>query len=135
MLRAELEPDLEAAEAEVERLRGQLAEAERQAAVNDIEAVVVERIARIRAAVAGEVKDADGAAAVRATLMRLFDGFTLREGIPDGSDPVNVELIGERWLEPHISAEAIEGFESELPVLAKQPLETAENNSYEGLTT
>jgi DNA invertase Pin-like site-specific DNA recombinase len=134
-LRDELEPELQAAEAEVERLRDQLAGAEQQAAVNDIEAAVVERISRIRASVAGEVKDADGAAAVRATLMRLFDGFTLREGIPEGSGPVNVELIGERWLEPHISAEAIKGFDSELPVLAKQPLETAGNNSYEGLTT
>lgn len=134
-LRAELEPDLKAAEAEAERLRGQLAEAEEQAAVKDIEAAVVERIARIRAAVAGEVKDAEGAAAVRATLMRLFDGFTLRDGVPGGDGPVNVELIGERWLDPHISPEAIAGFEAELPVLLKQPLETAENNSYEGLTT
>jgi len=134
-LRAELEPDLEAAEAEVKRLREQLAEAEMRATVNDIEAAVVERIARIRAAVAGEVKVADGAAAVRATLMRLFDGFTLREGIPDGSDAVNVELIGERWLDPHISPEAIAGMDGDTPVLTREALETANNNSYEGLTT
>lgn len=134
-LRAELEPELEAAEAEAERLRGRLSEAEEQAAVNDIEAAVVERIARIRSAVAGEVKDADGAAAVRATLMRLFDGFTLREGIPAGTDPVNVELIGERWLEPHISPEAIAGMDGDTPVLTREPLESAKNNSYEGLTT
>lgn len=38
---------------------------------------MLETLARIRAAVGGEVVDAEGAAAVRAVLMRLFDGFIL----------------------------------------------------------
>jgi hypothetical protein len=73
-LRAELEPDLEAAKAQAERLRAQVADANKNAAVNDAESAVVERLAAIRVSVAGEVKDAKGAAAVRATLMPSWSG-------------------------------------------------------------
>ena len=37
----------------------------------------MERITTLRAAVAGEVADADGIAAAQTALRRVFDGFTL----------------------------------------------------------
>jgi hypothetical protein len=41
----------------------------------------------------------------------------------------HVELIGERWIEPVVSAHAVEGYDEALrPVLARKPLEQADNN-------
>jgi hypothetical protein len=136
-LRADLEPEAEAADAEAERLRVQVAEAESGAAMTDAEAEVLEKLASIRAAVAGEVKDSEGVAAVRATLMRLFEGFVLHPGEPEHA---HVELIGRRWLEPLIAPQAVEGYDEGLrPVIARQPLETAGGgrggNYAEGFTT
>jgi len=50
---------------------------EANTAISDAEAEAVEQLAHIRAAVAGEVTDAAGVAAVRSALLRLFDGFVL----------------------------------------------------------
>lgn len=71
---------------------------------SESEAELVERLARIRAAVAGEITDAAGVAAVRSALLRLFDGFTLRRDIPDRA---HVELIDTRWIEPRVSEKAV----------------------------
>jgi hypothetical protein len=54
-------------------------EVEKETAGRDLEAEVVEKLAAIRASVAGEVADASGADAARAALQRLFEGFALRE--------------------------------------------------------
>ena len=83
-LRSELEPEAVTAEAEAERVRGQLAEAEAGTALTEIESDVLAKLAEIRAEIAKEVLNAEGAAAVRAVLMRLFDGFVLRRGLPAG---------------------------------------------------
>lgn len=91
-----------------------------------MEAELFEQLTRIRAAVAGEVTDAAGVAAVRSALLRLFDGFTLRRDIPDRA---HVELIDTRWIEPLVSEKAIAGYDEKLrPVLARKPLVQAENN-------
>lgn len=84
-LRAELKPESVAAKAEAQRLRRQLAEAEADTARAGVEVDVLETLARIRAAVVGEVVDAEGAAAVHAVLMRLFDGFVLHRAVSGGS--------------------------------------------------
>lgn len=95
-----------------------------------MEAELFEQLTRIRAAVAGEVTDAAGVAAVRSALLRLFDGFTLRD-IPDRA---HVELIDTRWIEPVVSEKAVAGYDEKLrPVLARKPLEQAENNYAEAL--
>jgi hypothetical protein len=73
-------------------------------AISDVEAELFEQLTRIRAAVAGEVTDAAGVAAVRSALLRLFDGFTLRRDIPDRA---HVELIDTRWIEPLVSEKAV----------------------------
>lgn len=130
--KGELEPQRDAALAEVERLRARLAEVEAGEAVDDVEQEVLDHLARIRAAVAGAVNDAEGVAAVRAALLRLFDGFVLHRGVPERA---HVELIGESWIEPIVSARTIEGYEEKMrPVLARKPHEKAESKYADGLT-
>ncbi len=129
--KAELEPQRDAAQAEVERLGAQLIEVEAGEALGDVEQEVLEQLARIRAAVAGAVKDASGVEAVRSALLRLFDGFLLHRGVPDEA---HVELIGETWIEPIVSQQAVEGYDEKLkPVLAKKPHEQAADNYAEVL--
>jgi hypothetical protein len=129
--KAELEPQHEAARAEVKRLASQLVEVEAGDALTDVEQEVLDQLARIRAAVAGAVNDAEGVAAVRSALLRLFEGFVLHRGVPAEA---HVELIGESWIEPIVNRQAVEGYDEELrPVLARKPLEQAANNYADAL--
>jgi site-specific DNA recombinase len=124
--RSELEPEAAAAEAEAKRLREQLAKAERDSALEDVEVDVLTKLAHIRAAIAGEASDREGVDSVRAALLRLFDAFILHTGTPAEA---HVELIGEMWIEPVVNSHAVEHYDEELrPVLARKPLEQAENN-------
>jgi site-specific DNA recombinase len=129
--RGELEPEAEAATAEAERLRKQVAAAESGAAVDDAEAEVMEQLARLRAAVAGDVSAAEGVEAVRAVLRRLFDRFVFHPEMPAQA---HVELIGNRyWIEPVMNELAIAGYDEKMrPVLARKPLEQAGNNYAQG---
>jgi DNA invertase Pin-like site-specific DNA recombinase len=131
-LRAELEPEAEDAAAQRERLAAQFAELQAGPALAEVESELLAQLARIRAAVAGEVKDAEGVAAVRAALMRLFKRFVLHRGTPEGA---HLELVGEGyWIEPLISERAVEGYDEKLrPVLARKPLGQAENNLRQSL--
>ncbi|HEX3241132.1 MAG TPA: recombinase family protein [Solirubrobacterales bacterium] len=117
--RVELTGELDAAKAQVQRFDSQLAEVEAGGATRDLEAEVVEKLAAIRAAVAGEVKDADGVDAARAALLRLFDGFILRD--PQAGQRVPAELAwtgsGDYVLEPVLK-------DGVLPT--PQPLHTSE---------
>jgi site-specific DNA recombinase len=126
-LRNELEPEATAAKAEVERLHDQVALAAGDAALGDAEAEVLEQLAHIRSAVAGEVAEAADTDAVRAALHRLFDRFILHTGLPQNT---HVELIEEGyWIEPVVSEHAVSGYSEKLrPILTRQPLEQAENN-------
>jgi hypothetical protein len=90
----ELEPEAVAATAEAERLREQVAAAESGAAVDDGEAEVIQQLAQLRAAVAGDVTAAEGVEAVRAVLRRLFERFVFHPEIPAEA---HVELIGNRY--------------------------------------
>jgi hypothetical protein len=130
-LRADLASELDAAQAQAERLHERLRSVEADTAVTDVETELLEQLARIRAAGAGEITDAAGVAAVRSALLRLFDGFVLHRDVPEQA---HVELIGEYWIEPIVSQQAIEGYDEKLrPVLARKPLEQAENNYAEAL--
>jgi DNA invertase Pin-like site-specific DNA recombinase len=127
-LREELEPAVQAADSECERLGSQLAEVEAGTDLEGVEADLIEKLARVRAALAGRVKDASGVDAVRAALMEIFDRFILHQGVPAG--PVNLDLVGEGyWIEPVISDHAVANLDEKLrPVLARKPLEQAANN-------
>ena len=126
-LRAELEPEAVAANAEAERLREQVATADPRAALGDAEAEVMEQLAQLRAAVAGDVTAGADLEAVRAVLMRLFERFIFHPELPAHA---HVELIGNRyWIEPVINERAIAGYDEKMkPVLAREPLEQAGNN-------
>jgi site-specific DNA recombinase len=130
-LRAELEPEAEAAEMERSRLSTQLAEIESGPAIANLETELLERLAKIRAALAGEVNDASGTATVRAALLRLFDGFVLRHGTPENA---HVELIGgDYWIEPLVREDAVQGYDEALEPVLGWPADSAENNCHESL--
>ena len=94
--------------------------------MSDTEAELIEQLATIRAAVAGEVMNASSVEAVRSALLRLFDGFKLHRGVPERA---HIELIAERWIEPLVSRRPIAGGDGEYqPVLARLPLPQAANN-------
>lgn len=126
-LRDELGPEAEAAEAEAKRLREQLAEAESGAAIGDAEAEIVEQLAQIRAAVAGQISAPANVEAVRAALERLFDRFLFHPELPAQA---HVELIDSRyWIEPILSDRAIEGYDEKMkPILVREPLGQAGKN-------
>jgi len=130
-LRAELEPEATAAEAEVERLRKAVAAHQADTALDEAEAEVAALLDSIRSTVTGNVKDNAGIQAVSATLLRLFDHFTYHIGIPADA---NVELIDtDSWIEPAIASRAVEGYDNEMrPILPREPLGQAPNNYVEG---
>jgi hypothetical protein len=132
-LRAELEPELSSAQAEEERLREQLKEAESETALSKITAKLLGQLSEIRAEITKEVTDQTEAAAVRAALMRLFDGFVLHRGPP----PHRTEGEGTKvayWLEPVLSEDRMGGYVDRLRTKPRTtgsgfPTGKAENNS------
>lgn len=126
-LKAELGPEADAAKAQADRLRKQLTEIESSAALGDAEAEVIEQLAQIRAAVAGQISAPANVQAVRAALERLFDRFLFHPEIPAEA---HVELIASRyWIEPVLSERAIEGYDERMePILVREPLGQAANN-------
>ncbi|HWA55239.1 MAG TPA: recombinase family protein [Solirubrobacterales bacterium] len=99
-----LTEELSAAEGQVERLASRLEEVEQHDAGRDLEVEVVEKLAAIRASVAGEVADASGADAARAAIQRLFEGFTLRRIEPGLRVPGELAWAdgGDYVLEPQV---------------------------------
>lgn len=129
-MRDQLAPELEAANAARDRMRDQFAEVEADADFLSAEAGVVEELAAVRAAVAGAVTDAAGIEAVRAVLLRQFNGFVLHRLKTPPTDGTDVYLDCERWIEPQPNWQAIAGFDEEFrPVLRAAPLCKAANNS------
>jgi DNA invertase Pin-like site-specific DNA recombinase len=70
--KADLEPELTASTAELERLREQERAIHEWADVRDAEAETLRKLAAIRSAIAGEVNDAEGVDAVRAALAQAL---------------------------------------------------------------
>jgi hypothetical protein len=67
----------DAANAEAEQLLEQVREVEAWGELQDVEADMLRKLTDLRRAIAGEVKDAEGVEAVRATLRAMFEGFEL----------------------------------------------------------
>jgi site-specific DNA recombinase len=108
-LREELEPEFEAAKAETQSLRARLREAEDGTALAEFQAGVLEAFSEVREALTKEIRDAGGAAELRAVLMRLFEGFVLhREGPKQGE--VLALANGGSWIEPLVIEEVLGGY-------------------------
>jgi site-specific DNA recombinase len=130
-LRAELEPGLATAQAKEEQLREQLQEAESESALSKITADLLGQLSEIRAEIAKEVTDAKEAAAVRAALMRLFDGFVLHRGSPRHKTREGTKVA--YWLEPVLSQDQMGGYVDRLRMEMRTtssgvPTGEAENN-------
>jgi DNA invertase Pin-like site-specific DNA recombinase len=131
-LRGELEPDLSAAQAEEERLCRQLEEAESESALSKITVDLLTQLSEIRAEIAKEVSDAEEAAAVRAALMRIFDGFVLHRGSPRHEKREYIKVA--HWLEPVLSQDQTGGYADRLRKKLRTtgsgfPIGRAENNA------
>ncbi len=124
-LMAEIEADLEAAEAEAERLIASEQDAAAGSDQVDAEAETLRRLSEIRKAIAGEINDAASTDAVRAALSRLFEGFVVHRGLPERA---HVELIGDVWIEPVIRHQALEQDGEAIVPRFREPLQQAENN-------
>lgn len=75
--REELEPELAAASAELERARKAEMAAIEGADLHDAEEMLLRYLDQLRKRIVGDVRDAEGAEAVRGALVKLFDHFTL----------------------------------------------------------
>jgi site-specific DNA recombinase len=124
-LRADLEPELEAAKAETQSLERRLQGAEQGTAMAQTQSEILEALSEVREALAREITDAEGAAALRAVLMRLFEGFTLHR---EGSGHDRLELAGNGgWIEPLVSEHVVDGYaESLQPAFSHTPSGTGE---------
>lgn len=122
-LKTELEGERTAAAAEASRLAASLEEVEAWADMQDAEAEVLRSLAEIRAAIAGEITEAEGIDAIRAVLVRTFERFELG---PAGG-PVHAELAwrGVRRdliITPVPREQAIEGYSGNArPILRRLP--------------
>jgi DNA invertase Pin-like site-specific DNA recombinase len=120
--RDELTEGLASAEAEVERLTSQLADIEGWSDLRDIEQETLEKLADLRAAIAGQITDAEGVDAVRAALSRLFEHFTLRPR--DLGQRVHAELAwrGGFVIEPKPREHVVEGLTTLRPVFRREAI-------------
>jgi DNA invertase Pin-like site-specific DNA recombinase len=127
-LRAELELKAQRAKAATRQHRENVVNAEADRSRLEGESELLEVLAEIRGAVAQEIVDAQGVAAVRAALMRLFDGFVLRRG---ASGQERLEPTGSKvWLEPVLSEHAVaRGKERQRPHSKFSPPTQTENYS------
>jgi hypothetical protein len=130
-LRAELEPELAVAQEDEESLRKQLEEAESETALSKVTAGLLTQLSEIRAEIAKEVTDSKDPAAVRAALMRLFDGFILHRGPPRHKTREGTKVA--YWLEPVLSQDQMGGYvdrlrKKSLPAGSGDPLGKAKKN-------
>lgn len=125
----ELSAELEAARSEVDRLAVRLQEIEEWSASQDAERDVLAKLADIRKAMAGEINEAAGTESLRAALLRLFEGFALRE-LQEG-ERLHVDLLQRGAglvLDPIPRPQAIEGYtENMMPIFRRGPLYDAGN--------
>ena len=126
-----MEPDLSDAQAEAERLRGQIKETENESTHSKLSTELLALLSKIRTEIAKEVVDSKEAAAIRAALMRLFDGFVLHRGSPGPQTGEGTKVA--YWLEPVLGQHQMGGYvdrlrEKTVPTGSGFPIGEAENN-------
>jgi Recombinase/Recombinase zinc beta ribbon domain len=119
--REQLTEELDGAKREAARLADQEREIDSWGDVCDVEAETLRKLASIRKAIAGEVKDADGIEAVRAALTRLFERFVLDV---DGDEATMTPVA--RWSQSWTTDEQLR------PIVRPTPLDLAANNQHQG---
>jgi site-specific DNA recombinase len=120
--REELTGELQAAQANAERLRDQAAEVEAWGELHDVERDTLAKLADLRAVVAGEINDAEGIAAVRSALTRLFDHFHVRRIQPGVRIHADLAWQGDFYLDPEPSERVIEGYSPLRPIFRREPI-------------
>jgi hypothetical protein len=90
--------------------------------LHDVESDTLSKLADLRAAVAGEINDAEGIAAVRASLTRLFDHFHVRQIQPGVRVHADLAWQGDFYLDPEPSEQAIEGYTPLRPIFRREPI-------------
>jgi site-specific DNA recombinase len=127
-LRAELEPERDAAAAEVDRLDAQGSEVENWGEVRDMEAEVLTRLADIRRAIGGDIESPESVDAARAALSRLFEHFVIRPVQPGTRVHARLAWVGDFVLEPVAREQAVEGYSDLRPLFRREPLYDAQDN-------
>ena len=127
-LRAELEPERDAAAAEVERLETQGSEVENWGEVRDMEAEVLTRLADIRRAIDGDIESPESVDAARAALSRLFEHFVIRRAQAGARVHARLAWMGDFVLEPIAREQAVEGYSDLRPLFRREPLYDAQDN-------
>lgn len=127
-LRAELEPEHDAAAAAVERLENQGAEAEAWGELRDMEAQVLTRLVDIRKAIGGDIESPDAVDAARAALSRLFEAFVIKRPQPGTRVHARLAWLGDFMLEPIPREQAVEGYSDLRPLFRREPLYDAQDN-------
>jgi DNA invertase Pin-like site-specific DNA recombinase len=126
--KSDLEADLDGATAKADRLAAQLADVEMSSAFTDLEAQTLERLAAIRRTIAGEVNEEGGDGvdldAVRAALLRMFDGFQVRRVGPGMRMHAELAWQGDFVIDPIVKEESIEGRSPVRPILRREPIYT-----------
>jgi len=128
--RGELEGELAAAGAEVERLDRQRIEVEAWEGVKDAEQDALEMLADIREAISSSGEDENPKArdAVRAALVRLFDRFELNRPEPGTRVHADLAWQGDLVITPIPRESAVEGYTSLRPIFRREPLYDAVEN-------
>jgi DNA invertase Pin-like site-specific DNA recombinase len=126
----DLTQELNGARAQFSRFARQVREIEAWGGIQDAERDVLMKLTEIRQAMVGDIKNAEGVEAVRAALLRLFEGFRLRK--PIAGESVHVDLLqrgGGLMIDPIPQEQGIEGYSTGmLPIFRREPLYSAENN-------
>jgi site-specific DNA recombinase len=118
--RAELTAEQEAAAARVATLTQKEADVAASGALTDVEEAMLRRLADLRAAVVGDLNEADTLDSLRAALTRLFERFTLREGpVQRQAGSYAIETDTGWWLDPVVRPSVLQG--SELAPHPSQP--------------
>ncbi len=120
--RDELTADLKAANAEVDRLGKQASESEELAGWLGAERETLQKLAQLRAAVAGEISSQDDLDTVRAALTQLFEHFVIKKVEPGTRVHAELAWVGEYILEPVIREEVIEGHTPLRPVFRRETI-------------
>jgi Recombinase/Recombinase zinc beta ribbon domain len=124
----------EAAALAIEDLTAEREQVEATLDVADAAGEFIERIAELRAAVAGEVTNAESVRATQVALRRVFDGFVLHAAdSPAAPRRVDAELglgVPGYVIEPRVAEDARLGvMPAGTPVLSREPLSLAQGNS------